>query len=142
MTLITLPLHSEIVIPLGTCVVLHNAGSPEVRAFSIETDTVEDIIGVVYPTAYASGRAGPTDGPIHYTNSVFQFEESLRFVIQNGTYVYNPTYDPQITPTDTSKFATIQTNGLAAVLKTSTHIPVQWVKITTGEEYDLFIVCL
>jgi hypothetical protein len=138
MPVITLPVTDSTPIAVGTCVVQTTANEPNVRAFDAVTDGVESIIGVVYNSVYSGNRAGIQDGPVYYDNSVFTFDESLKF---NIPYQFNMSYDSSIVDTNTSMFAQVMYSGFCAILKDQT-VPSHWIKLRVGDVYDWFIINL
>lgn len=126
------------VIPAGTPVLIDNE---KVRAFDELTDSLYDVIGVVVPLDYTSGREwGPFyTGPECYENDSIIWEEDLTIKFVDDEPVENIEYVPFNPYTEQDKYSVIVCNGFVAVLNTYP-LPSHWKLIKTKTTYNWVLI--
>lgn len=139
MSCIILSNQSGIEVPIGTLIVVDNN---EARAYNDEKDTIEDVIGVIYPTSLTSGRAYRVpDGPEYYLNDPVLWQENLQFEIdENENSVPNESFTPWNPFTNTNNWCLVIYNGFAAILNSYSSVPSRWKLLRTGTSYNWYLI--
>jgi hypothetical protein len=141
MSCLVLKNASEAPVPIGTMIVTEGEFA---RPYDEKTDDIEDVIGVIYPTFNASGRAiRIQDGPIFYENDSFIWNQNLQYEFdpfsEYEDYVSNPSYIPFNPNWELDKYCTILTHGFAAVKKPYAALPPRWKVL---KDFDYVVWCL
>lgn len=129
-------------IPLGTPVVIDPTNG-QARAFDEVKDGVDEIVGVTYPNPNQNnGRAFRIyDGTAYYDKDFYIWGENLVMQLNGqGDPQENPNYEAFNPITDTDNYCFVMISGLAAVDVNYVDLPLSWVKVRDGTNYDWFII--
>ena len=127
-------------IPVGTLVVVD---SGKARAYDSDTDSLDDVIGVVPSLINISGRGfGPLyDGPECYENDSYIWNEDLTFQTDSdGNPIYNNDYVPFNPYVETDTYTFVIYQGFMAVLSSYPSVPSQWRLIQSNSDYNWFFI--
>lgn len=130
---------SNTVIPVGTLIIID---ANEARAYDAKTDSLDDVVGVVYPTVNYSGRAFPIgNGPDYLNLDYSSWNEDMTIMMdEENNPVVNPngaSFNPW---TDTGNYSTVVTIGMAPVLSSYTSVPSRWKRVQTNTTYDWYLI--
>jgi hypothetical protein len=142
MSCLVLKNATEAPVPIGTMIV---AEGEFARPYDEKTDDIEDVIGVIYPTFNASGRAiRIQDGPEYYLNDAFLWDQNLQYQVdpfsEYEDYVTNPDYTPWNPNYELDKYCTIVYNGFCPVAKPHGALPARWKVLKTWDYYDWVLI--
>jgi hypothetical protein len=126
-------------IEIGSMIVIDNM---QAREYDSKTDSLDDVIGVIYPSINYSGRAfNIGDSPAYYNFDYNLWNDDLSLALDEfDQTIENPNYQNFNPWYDTGNYSTILTHGMGPVLKTYGSIPSRW-KIL-DEKTDFYWVLL
>jgi hypothetical protein len=122
------------VIPVGSMIIIENM---QARGYDSKTDSLDDVIGVVYPSVYYSARAfNIGDGPDWYNFDYNLWNDDLSLALDEFDQpIENPNYEPFNPWYSTGDYSTILTHGMGPVLKTYGSLPARWQILDEKTDY-------
>lgn len=127
------------VIPVGTLIIV-DAG--QARAYDAKTDTLDDVVGSVYPTVNYSSRAfSIANGPDYLNLDYSTWNEDMTLLLDEEN---NPIENPNAASfnpwSDTGNYSTIVTIGMAPVLASYTSVPSRWKLLQTNTTFNWYLI--
>jgi len=121
-------------IEIGSMIVIENM---QVREYDSKTDSLDDVIGVIYPSINYSGRAfNIGDGPLYYDFDYYTWNEDLSLALDEFDQpIENSNYEPVNAWYSTGDYSTVLTHGMGPVLKSYGSLPARWKILSEKTDY-------
>jgi hypothetical protein len=132
-------LVANTVIPVGTLIIID---STQARAYDSKTDSLDDVVGVAFPTQNYSGRNFAIGNGCDYYNLDYNLwnEDMTLALDEENNPVENPNYAPFNPWSDTGNYTTIVTMGMVPVLSSYTSIPSRWKLVQSNTTYNWYLI--